>query len=135
MRLRQAANRFLSALVETSEEEIVEFVRGWLTEKLKTVSVADLHNAVQKNTDLWNAAPDRYKLSALALAKKHKTLYLKYRSLLTPENALKIMAMDRPDLASYIINDSTGKAMGWFTGMLDKISMRLWERGDMEGGT
>ena len=135
MRLRQAANRFLSALIETSEDEVVEFVRGWLTEKLKTVSISDLHKAVQNNTDLWNTTPDRYKMSALTLAKKHASLYRKYRSLLTPENTLKIIAMDRPDLASYIINDSTGKAMGWFTGMMDKISMRLWERSDMEKGT
>lgn len=130
--LKDMLGKFAVSLIAESEEEVEGFIRGWLQGKLEPVTVVDLAQAVQEGTDLWDNSPSRYKEFALKMARQHKDLYNKYRTQITAEKVLQWLAEDRPDLASFIINDKSQKSQMWFEGMVDKIRLRLFEN-DAEG--
>lgn len=122
--------KFAVSLIAESEQEVEGFIRGWLEGKLKDVTVVDLARAVQESTDLWDNSPSRYKEFALKMAQQHKELYSKYRTEITSDKVLKWLGEDRPDLASFIINDKSQRSQMWFDGMVDKIKLRLFEQGN-----
>lgn len=120
--------RFAVAFVSENPDLVRSFVRGWFKEKLQDLTVADLDWAVQHDMDLWDTSPNSYKALGLKMASENMKLYQQYKGLLTTDNILKMLGEDRPDFASYILNDKSGKAYRWLEGMLDKIRLKLWEQ-------
>ena len=106
-------------------------IKGFLTQYLKDYSVEDFARSVEKNLDIWDRSPRSYKMAGFKFASEHQTMYEKYKGLLTVDNVIKMLAETRPEIASYIIYDTSGRSRTWLEGQMDKIRIRIWEQNNL----
>lgn len=86
----------------------VEVVRGYVIERMRLVGPADLYKAIKDHTHTLSVAESKDK----SFGQKWSKVIEKYtydgkklrREMMTPENVLEWLRVDRPDLASLIIN-------------------------------
>lgn len=107
-------------------EAVLEGVRGYLEELLRTVTPEQLYEAIQQDTDPWESAPSRVKRRGSTWARQlHK-----YQDRITPQLVLEWIQADRPDLGSLIVNMGP-KGKKWVARRTQSIKNRLWpqERG------
>ena len=86
----------------------VEVVRGYVIERMRLVTAADLYKAIKDHTHTLSVAENRDK----SFGQKWAKVIEKYtvdgkqlrREMMTPENVLAWLCSDRPDLGSLIIN-------------------------------
>jgi len=86
----------------------VEVVRGYVIERMRLVTASDLYKAIKDSTHTLSVADHKDK----SFGQKWAKVIEKYtydgkklrREMMTPENVLAWLRVDRPDLASLIIN-------------------------------
>ena len=102
-------SRFFKAIAkELVTEGGIEVVRGYTLERLRLVKPKDLYNAVKDGTHTLGVAENKDKRFAKRWAGIIEKLSYNGEQLrrerLTPENVLTWLRVDRPDLASLLIN-------------------------------
>lgn len=118
MSAKRVAKRVAASI---AMEGILEVVRGYLEELLRTVTPEDLYNAIQKDEDPWEHAPAKVKRRGSTWARKMR----KYKDRLTPQLVLDWLHADRPDLHNLLINMGP-KGTNWLTRMTEGIKNRIW---------
>ena len=102
-------------------EGVLEVVRGYLDELLRTVTPEKLYSAIQQDIDPWENAPVKVRKRGSTWARKMR----KYQDRLTPQLILSWLQADRPDLHNLIINmGSTGTK--WLARRTESIKKQLW---------
>jgi len=102
-------------------EGVLEVVRGYLEELLRTVTPEDLYTAIQEDADPWDHAPAKVKRRGSTWAQQLR----KYQDRITPQLVLEWLKADRPDLHNLIINMGS-KGTKWVARCTANIKEHLW---------
>jgi len=127
--LKQAMMKFAAALAFESEKEVIAFVRGYLNAQLKNVTATAVADAIKTDYNLLPNIKINTKKAMLDRAMKNPVvakLVNREKARITHNLVLEWLRVDRPDIASVIINYPEGKGMNWLEVQVAKIKAELF---------
>ena len=127
--LKQAMMKFAAALAFESEKEVIAFVRGYLNAQLKNVTATAVADAIKTDYNLLPNIKINTKKAMLDRAMKNPIvakLVNREKARITHNLVLEWLRVDRPDIASVIINYPEGKGMNWLEVQVAKIKAELF---------
>jgi len=127
--LKQAMMKFATALAFESEKEVIAFMRGYLNAQLKNVTATAVADAIKTDYNLLPNIKINTKKAMLDRAMKNPVvakLVNREKARITHNLVLEWLRVDRPDIASVIINYPEGKGMNWLEVQVAKIKAELF---------
>jgi len=105
----------------------IQVVRGFLNEKIKDITPADMYNAIKTNQDLWSVTPEEIKDGGGQLKGRFGGLLNQYQDTISTELIMEWMSKDHPDLYSTVINTTRPSGVKWLNRQVEKIKAKILE--------
>lgn len=106
---------------ELAMEGVLEAVRGYLEEKMRTLTPANLALAIDKDADPWEYTPTDVKSKGAQWAQKLR----KHSDKVTPQMVRDWLKEDRPDLYHVIVTKGP-KGQAWLVKWTSRVKSQLW---------
>lgn len=106
----------------------LEAVRGFMLKKIEAVTPDDTYKAIKDGTHIWPLTSEKDKRKGKRWAKK----FAKYKDELKPENVIKWLSIDRPEIASVIIHMPDKQGIKWLAKETNDFKHNLWPKKQVE---
>lgn len=103
----------------------LEVARGFVLKKMEKVTVDDLYKAMKEDIHSWEVADKGTKRKGKRYAKKLR----KHKGELTPQRVLQWLSVDRPDLASLILNMPEKEGIKWLREDVEILKNQVYPQG------
>ncbi len=105
----------------------LEITRGFLNEKIKGRTPAEVHKAIVTNQDLWIITPGEMKQAGHNLKGRFGGLLEEYKNEINTDRILEWLYKDHQDLHSMIINTHQPSGIIWLNNQVEKIKKAIIE--------
>jgi hypothetical protein len=120
-------SRFAVSLLMESDKEVAEFIRGYMLGRMSKVTPAMFAQAIRDDTALWGNLPQGYKNFLKNIAKNRiaREAFLRYERKINTNLIIQWFKIDRPDLASIILNWPDQGAIRWLEKNINEIKQQF----------